>query len=112
MASRYDNRRVFRNGDKIYYNILEDRGLSSVVQYVTPRFAKVTQGDLTRVAPLQKVWTVGDRLYKLAAEHYGNSKLWWVIARFNNKPTDAHCKLGEIIYIPLPLETMLQYYRD
>jgi len=112
MPSRYDNRRIFRNTDEIYFNILEERGLTSIVQYVTPVFNKVTQAERMRITKLQKVWTVGDRLYKLAAEHYGDPKLWWVIARFNSKPTDAHFKLGEMVYIPMPLETMLEYYRE
>ncbi len=112
MASRYDNRRTFRNGNEIYFNILEGRGLSTLVQYKTPRFRKVTKLERRRITGVQKVWTIGDRLYKLAAEHYGDSRLWWVIARYNNKPTDAHFKLGEIVYIPLPLETVLGHYRD
>ena len=112
MASRYDNRRLLRNGDEIYFNILEDRGVSTIVQYNTPVFNKVTVFDRRRISKLQKVWTVGDRLYKLAAKHYGDPKLWWVIARFNYKPTDAHFKLGDVVYIPMPLEAMLDYYRE
>jgi hypothetical protein len=83
MASRYDNRRVFRNADEIYFHILEERGLQSIVQYNTPRFRKVTKTQRRGITQLQKVWTVGDRLYKLAAKHYGDATLWWVIARFN-----------------------------
>jgi|TARA_Y100000310_G_scaffold243003_1_gene247351 hypothetical protein len=112
MASRYENRRPFRNGNEIYFNILEERGVSSVVQFTTPVFNKVTQQNRRRISQIQKIWTVGDRLYKLAAEHYGDPKLWWVIARFNYKPTEAHFKQGDIIYIPMPIETMLEYYRN
>jgi len=112
MASRYDNRRTFRNGAEIYFNILEDRGLTTLVQYGTPRFKKISKRARRRITHVQKIWTVGDRLYKLAAEHYGDSRLWWVIARYNNKPTDAHFQLGDTIYIPLPLETVLGYYRE
>ena len=112
MASRYDNRRLLRNSNEIYFHILEERGLKSIVQYNTPIFDKVTERERLGITQLQQVWTVGDRLYKLAAKHYGDPKLWWVIARYNYKPTDAHFKLGSMVYIPMPVETMLEYYRN
>ena len=43
-------------------------------------------------------------MYKFAHEIYDNADYWWIIAWFNNKPTDAHCKIGEVLYIPLPLD--------
>ena len=49
----------------------------------------------------EHVWSHGDRLYKLADEHYGNSKLFWIIGLYNNKPTDAHWNYGDIVYIPI-----------
>jgi len=59
---------------------------------------------------LQKVghiWTLGDRYYKLAHQHYGESQYWWVIAWFNKKPTEAHLSLGDVVYVPLPLSRIL-----
>ena len=46
------------------------------------------------------IWNTGDRFSKLAAEHYGDPTLWWVIAYFNKKPTDGHVKVGDQILIP------------
>ena len=112
MASRYENRRLLRNGNEIYFHIFEERGVNHIVQYATPVLDPITQEDRLRIDKIQKVWTVGDRLYKLAAEHYGDPKLWWIIARFNSKPTDSHFKLGEMIYIPMPVKTMLEYYGE
>ena len=45
----------------------------------------------------------GDRMFKFAHDVYGDADYWWIIAWFNNKPTDAHCEIGEVLYIPLPL---------
>ena len=59
---------------------------------------------------VQHVWTVGDKYSKLAAEYYNDSTLWWVIARYNMKPTDAHVRVGDNIRIPLPLEQILKIY--
>ena len=112
MPSRYDNRRIVRNTDEIYFHIFEERGITGLTQYVSPSLTPVTKRQRLKITKIQKVWSVGDRLYKLAAEHYGDSTLWWVIARFNYKPTDAHFKLGDMVYIPMPVETMLEYYKD
>ena len=42
----------------------------------------------------------GDKLYKLAHRYYGSSGFFWIIAMFNNKPTDAHYNYGDIVLIP------------
>ena len=57
-----------------------------------------------------KIWSVGDRFYKLATTYYNSPEYWWVIALYNKKPTEHHVKLGEIIEIPLPLESVLSSY--
>ena len=48
------------------------------------------------------IFSVGDRLSKLAHEHYGDARKWWILAWFNGKPTDFHCKIGDKIRIPFP----------
>jgi len=110
MASRYNGRSRFTNADKIYENILEERGLGSIRQYTTGFMRKLTRQQRNHLSIAQQRWTVGDRLYKLAAHYYGNPKYWWVIARFNSKPTDAHFKAGDIVYIPMPRETIFDMY--
>ena len=44
------------------------------------------------------------------ATYYDVAELWWVIAQFNQKPTDSHYSLGDVVYIPLPLEKVLTLY--
>jgi nucleoid-associated protein YgaU len=58
----------------------------------------------------QHIWSSGDRFYKLAHSAYGDSKYWWVIAWYNKTPTEAHVQIGDILYIPLPLERILSLY--
>mgnify|MGYP003344114216 CR=1 FL=1 len=36
---------------------------------------------------------------KLADEYYGDSRDWWIIAKYNLKPTEAHIQIGDIIEI-------------
>jgi nucleoid-associated protein YgaU len=54
---------------------------------------------------------MGDKYYKLADAFYGDSRDWWVIAKFNQKPTESHVKIGDIILIPKPLSVILNYLR-
>jgi nucleoid-associated protein YgaU len=66
---------------------------------------------MARLDILTYVWSMGDRYYKLAYRFYGDSKDWWVIAKFNQKPTESHVKIGDIILIPKPLNLVINYLR-
>jgi len=62
------------------------------------------------MSTIQHVWATGDRYHKLSAIYYKNPKYWWLIAWYNQTPTEAHVKVGELIYIPMPLERALASY--
>ena len=104
---RYALRKTFTNVSEAYEKVLEDRGIKRIDQYSTPRLKHLSLGQVRRLNRVTHVWTVGDRYYKLAAKHYGNAKYWWVIAWYNKKPTESHVELGDLVYIPLPLEDVL-----
>ena len=53
---------------------------------------------------VQHTYVMGDTLGKIAYKYYGDPRLWWVLAWFNVKPTDLHCKIGDVIKVPQPLE--------
>ena len=55
-------------------------------------------------------WGVGTRFYKLAATHYGDPALWWIIPWFNKVPLESHYSAGDIIMIPKPLEIVLEFF--
>jgi len=63
------------------------------------------KNDLTHV---QRIYTMGDRLYKFAYEYYGDVDYWWVIAWYNNKPTDGHFEIGDVVYIPRELDVAIR----
>ena len=65
--------------------------------------------EISQLERIGHLWTVGDKYYKLAYEHYGDSRYWWVIAWFNRMPTEGQVKLGDIVVIPLPLSKILDY---
>ena len=83
------------------------RGLEQVNQYSTPKFRHPDANDIANFSVINHVWKTGDRYFKLAHEYYGDPEMWWVIALYNQKPTEFHAKLGDVLYIPTPLETVL-----
>ena len=105
---RYKNQRVFINDTESYKKYLKKRGLKQIKQYNTPKMFYPTdvqsrQGFTT----VEYIWGTGDKYFKLADEYYGDPTMWWVIAFYNQKPTESHVKLGDVMFIPVPLESIL-----
>ena len=109
MTSRYDNRRLIKNDLEEYENFFEERDINYIVQYNTKSLRYPTVNQISSLTRVQHVWKVGDRYYKLASQFYGNPRYWWIIAHYNKKPTEADLTVGDIIYIPTPLEKILNY---
>jgi nucleoid-associated protein YgaU len=107
MASRYKNRKIVKNRNELYETFLDERGMDSIRHYRTPIIAHPTSGQRRQLLHTRVLWKQGDRFWKLAAKFYGNSKLWWVIAWYNQKPTEASVEVGETLLIPRPLEKVL-----
>ena len=110
MASRYDDRPLIANSSDVYYNVLKNRGLRVISQYVTPTLSKIDQSDMANLTILDHVWRRGDHFYKLAAQYYGDATYWWVIAQFNYRPTEAGLSFGDVVLIPTPLDQLLTLY--
>lgn len=107
---RYKNQRVFLNDREAYRRFLKKtRGMGQVKQFNTPTFKHPSVDDMSKFNSIAHVWTTGDRFFKLADEYYNDPEMWWVIAFYNQKPTEFHLNLGDVIYIPVPLETVLFY---
>jgi len=107
---RYKNQNIFKNIKEQYRRYFKKtRGIESIRQYNTPRFKHPSVDDMRNFNTIKHVWRSNDRLYKLAHEYYEDSEMWWVIALYNQKPTEFHFKEGDVVYIPVPLETILFY---
>jgi|TARA_R100000008_G_C3530129_1_gene138801 nucleoid-associated protein YgaU len=110
MANRNMNRNVAMNTAEAYRKLRKSRGKESfILQYRSPVIDYPTQGEHSDLEFTRHIWKVGDRFYKLAHEYYGDSKYWWAIALFNKTPTESHVRLGQTIFIPLPLDRVLLY---
>lgn len=54
-------------------------------------------------------WRFGDRWEIVADRFYGDRRYWIALAQYNLKPTDFHCKPGDIIEIPSPIGRLLEF---
>ena len=106
---RYHMREIMRNQHVRDKDLMKRRNKKMIYHYDSPEFADLTEKQIDSLNLVEHVWTLGDRYWKLAAQYYGNTEMWWVIAWVNRSPTEAHIDMGEIIEIPFPLERVLEY---
>tara|TARA_R100000664_G_C2633772_1_gene62055 strand:- start:168 stop:506 length:339 start_codon:yes stop_codon:yes gene_type:complete len=106
---KYRNRTklIYINRNSLYDDLLLRKELGAIQQYNTTLIQNLT--NKTNIVPVKHVWKTGDRYYKLAQKFYGVSELWWIIALYNQKPTEAHLKKGDIVLIPTPIKTVLSH---
>ena len=107
--SRYFGRNKFFNQKELYETTFDERGVDGVRQYTTPILKHITKKQIDSLTVINHVWTTGDRFFKLAYDHYGDSSKWWVIAWYNRRPTESYVTIGDVIYIPHPLDKVLIY---
>ena len=107
MGTRYRNREIYENREDVYEDLRRNRGVKKIEHYNSPEFKSLSQKEYSSLTPLTHTWTIGDRFFKLSHKHYGTTKYWWLIAKFNAKPTESHISIGDKIEIPLPLERAL-----
>ena len=110
MVSRYEKRILFRNKNKLYDALFEKRKVKHIRHFNTPVLRYPKASEIANLQLIAHTWKVGDKYYKLASRYYGNANFWWVIAWFNQKPTEGHLRAGDRIRIPLPVERVLEYY--
>jgi hypothetical protein len=104
---RNRDRFVFSNSSELYENILRRKKITSLKQYGTASFSSLRAKRSIKTFP--HVWTTGDRYYKLASTYFDNPRLWWIIALYNQKPTEGHLKKGDVLRIPVSINLLLYY---
>tara|TARA_R110000824_G_scaffold62563_5_gene165567 strand:+ start:658 stop:984 length:327 start_codon:yes stop_codon:yes gene_type:complete len=96
----YKTRAKAYNDNKLYKNLLTQRGDGNgITQYRTILLGSKFKRIATQV--VYHVWSTGDRYYKLSNHYYNSYEWWWVIALYNNQPTEANLKYGDVLEIPL-----------
>lgn len=107
MPIRYDKREIVYSPDVISEQSLRRRrGITDF--YSTAALKHPTQEDYNRIGSKRVIWKQTSRLTKIAQEHLGSYEYWWVIAWWNKKPTEAHFKHGDVVYVPNDLNLTLE----
>ena len=102
----YDRGDPATNDSEIYDEFFDSRGVKEILQYRTKVFSNSFKNSNISYHP--HYWSHGDRYHKLASNYYGNHRLWWIIAIFNEKPSEANIKYGDLIKIPLNFSDILE----
>ena len=108
--NRLSSREIFKNTDIHYDEQFKKRDISGINQFDTAVIEFPANQILAGLSYDTRIWQVGDRLHKIAHEVFGDSRYWWVVAQFNKKPTDHHFQVGDIYYVPLNLEDVLNSF--
>lgn len=108
--NRYRNRQLVRNNLPQYKEKLAKRGKSFAIQYSTLSAVPLTMPQIASIEKVPYRWGHGDKFFKLAAEYYGDTSKWWIIAWYNELPTENHVNLGDLIYIPLYTDELLDLW--
>lgn len=109
--ARYINKRVFEG--KILQtskDLLKTRNLTNARLIETSLVKPLTVEERRKYTTRTVIWQRNTRLFKLAFEFYGDSKLWWIIGWFNQKPTDSHFFVGDEVLIPFPLDEIYERF--
>jgi len=108
--SRYSKTEEVENTDIDYKKAFKSRfGLSEkIVQLRKANLQFPDFEEYNSMAFKFEIWGMGSRLHKFSEKYYNSPNYWWVIAWYNKKPTEADYSLGEVVRIPVPLETALE----
>ena len=105
-----NNRRSLKKIDNKTYDFLfKNRSANQSTIYADPYLHYPSEDAKKSFSYREHYWKTGDRFYKLSQKYYGTLNDWWIIARFNGKPTEANVELGERLLIPLPLSAAKSY---
>lgn len=93
--------------------LLRKRGLNETIFYEFLKLRNADPENDQEFADLHKtvetkIFSMGSSMYKYSYEYYGTIDFWWVIAWYNNRPTDSHFKLGETVEIPTNLDLAVE----
>lgn len=110
--SRYDDRLVVLNTSPEYKKLFDPRNVKFIRHHRPEANFTLPDSLLNTLLVQQEIWEQQTKLYKLASKYYGQVDLWWIIGLVNNKPTDIHWNLGDVVNIPLNPDVVLRFLVD
>mgnify|MGYP001202111669 CR=1 FL=1 len=106
---RHGTEDIVENREELYEEFFDRRDVPKITHYRSPLLPPLDVNIVSRFSRQKYVWKTGDKYYNIANKFYGDPKLWWAIAWFNDKPTEGTLKTGDVIYIPRPINKLLTY---
>ncbi len=108
MPSRYLRSRIIDNDAEFYEFLRKKRGnVRSIRHHGTPVLRHPSILERSKIKTTNHIWKYGDRYYNLANKYYKDPEYWWIIAWYNGYPTEFDIRKGDVIAIPLNLESAL-----
>ena len=107
---KYTGQQEVINDIEEYEFLKEKRGLKEIRQNEAIVFQRGFKRSMFNVR--KHIWSQGDRMYKLSATYYGDIKYWWLIALWNNCPTDSDYYYGQEVEIPGPIDILYREVTD
>tara|TARA_B100000131_G_scaffold184561_2_gene177841 strand:- start:32 stop:373 length:342 start_codon:yes stop_codon:yes gene_type:complete len=107
-VSRYRGVQTVVNDLEEHSEFLEARGKKFILQHRSREFKEPSGKDAAALHHQPHLWKQSDRYWKLAEQYYSEPRYWWVIAQYNQKPTEAFLKNGDIVIVPQPLQQALR----
>jgi hypothetical protein len=109
--ARNNKHKIVNNSNKFYKYLRDRRNNIPVIRhYPTQKLRHPTVAQRASIPSSPHLWRYGDRYYNLANIYYGDPRLWWVIAWYNGKPTEADVNFGDVLYIPTSAENALRLF--
>ena len=106
--SRYNSERKMLNNYEEFEELFERRNVNKIEHFRTRTLVYPNSREEDEVSFHRYVWKTQDKFYHISSAYYSDPTLWWVIAQYNNKPTEQHMVAGDILKIPYPLARILQ----
>lgn len=110
--SRYYRKETVLNNLEPYSNLFEARDKNFIIHHRQTTNLNIRQEFLDSLRFNKEIWSIETKLYKLSFKYYNTVDLWWVIGAINSKPTDAHWKVGDPVYIPIDPEIIIKEFKN
>ena len=111
MSSRYLNKTLYINNSEYYMPLKAKRGVKIINHYGTTRLRHPPVSVRANLSTEVYIWKYGDRFYQLAERYYSDVRYWWVIAWYNGLPTEADVYPGDVLHIPIDIQSALKALR-
>jgi nucleoid-associated protein YgaU len=107
-VSRYKNENILQPEETRSRNNNVTGPNKRIKFYESPVLHHPTKNQRAVIRKVAHIWKETDSYWKLSSKFYKDAQYWWIIAWYNQAPTESHLHPGERIFIPTNLTDALQ----